>query len=205
MVYQTSSHHIHAIMNNLRFIILDYSAAKQSGILDWWRDFCNWCIISSTHRDNTLYTHTQHWSWSIDWNRGSTACLLMINLICYARVWRIIVSTISWILPAVAAVVIIIQNVRWWSWTRLCCVWKLPIFPRDQSVHLRTQQPGSTKKYGLRDVKRAGFIRNWLRSGLTESGLTEVYHSYFKTIQIISLQVKNEVRQSEFANKLSFI
>jgi len=27
---------------------------------------------------------------------------------------------------AVVAVVIAMLNVRWWSWARLCCAWKLP-------------------------------------------------------------------------------
>jgi len=31
-------------MKNLKFIILDYLAAKKSGVLDWCRDFCN-CSI----------------------------------------------------------------------------------------------------------------------------------------------------------------
>jgi len=31
-------------MNNLKFIILDYFAAKKSGILDWRRDFCEWSL-----------------------------------------------------------------------------------------------------------------------------------------------------------------
>jgi len=36
MVYQICNRyiHIHAVMNNLKFIILDYLAAKKSGILD---------------------------------------------------------------------------------------------------------------------------------------------------------------------------
>jgi len=34
----------------------------------------------------------------------------------------IIVSTISRMLHAVEAVVIIILYARWWSWARLCCV-----------------------------------------------------------------------------------
>jgi len=29
-------------------------------------------------------------------------------------------------LRAVATAVIIILNVRWWSWAHLCCTWKLP-------------------------------------------------------------------------------
>jgi len=31
-------------MNNLKFIILDYVAAKKSGVLDWCRDFCGWSL-----------------------------------------------------------------------------------------------------------------------------------------------------------------
>jgi len=34
MVYQTSNRYIQAIMNLLKFIILDYLTAKKSGILD---------------------------------------------------------------------------------------------------------------------------------------------------------------------------
>jgi len=45
MVYQSSNHYIHVVMNNLKFIILDYLAAKKSGTLDWRIYFCNWCII----------------------------------------------------------------------------------------------------------------------------------------------------------------
>jgi len=41
MVHQTSNCHIQAVMKNLKFIILDYLAAKKSGILDWHRDFCH--------------------------------------------------------------------------------------------------------------------------------------------------------------------
>jgi len=35
MVHQISNCHIHAVVNNLKFVILDYLAAKISGILDW--------------------------------------------------------------------------------------------------------------------------------------------------------------------------
>jgi len=88
MVHQTSNRHIQAVINNLKFIILDYLTANKSGFLDWRRDFCDWFISSHsiwkvmpfihftecyTLRDNALHTHTQHWS--IDWNRGVTACL----------------------------------------------------------------------------------------------------------------------------------
>jgi len=34
MVYQSSNHYIHVVMNNLKFIILDYLVAKKSGTLD---------------------------------------------------------------------------------------------------------------------------------------------------------------------------
>ena len=88
MVHQSSYCHIQAVMNNLKFIILYYLAAKKSWILDWRIDFCDWfkCrhsiwrIIPSRHlteyntlRDNVPHKHTQHWL--IDWNRGAAACL----------------------------------------------------------------------------------------------------------------------------------
>jgi len=38
MVHQTSNCHIQAVMNNLKFIILDYLAVRQCGSLDWQRD-----------------------------------------------------------------------------------------------------------------------------------------------------------------------
>jgi len=34
MVHQVSNRHIYLVTNNLKFIILDYLAAKKSGILD---------------------------------------------------------------------------------------------------------------------------------------------------------------------------
>ena len=88
MVHEVSDRHIQLVMNNLKFIILDYLAAKKSGILDWRRDFCDWSTISlsvwkvmpsrqlteyNTLRDTVIHTHTQYWS--IDWNRGAAACL----------------------------------------------------------------------------------------------------------------------------------
>ena len=87
---QTSNRRIRiqTVVNNLKFMIVGYLAAKKSGNLDWCRDFCDWSINShsirkvmpSRHhteynafRDNVLHTHTQHWS--IDWNRDAAACL----------------------------------------------------------------------------------------------------------------------------------
>jgi len=46
MVQKTSNHHIQAVMNNLKFITLDYLAATKSGILDWHRGFCDWSTSS---------------------------------------------------------------------------------------------------------------------------------------------------------------
>jgi len=40
------------------------------------------------------------------------------------------------------------------------------IFPRDQSVNLRTQQHASAQKSGLRDVKRVDFYLVLAKSGL---------------------------------------
>jgi len=54
-------------------------------------------------------------------------------------------------------------------------------------VHLRTQQRGSAEKSGLRDVKRADFIRYWRRSGLKTTDKLKIFakknvrnHSYHK-------------------------
>ena len=88
MVYQTSNRHIQLVMNNLKFIILDYLPGKKSGILEWRREFCDWSKSShsilkvmpfrylteyNTLRDNVLHTHTQHW-WK-DWNCGAASCI----------------------------------------------------------------------------------------------------------------------------------
>jgi len=84
-------------MNNLKFIILDYLAAKKSGVLDWRRDLCGWCdykqsvylegnALQTSYRVQytqgwcscALHRHTQHWS--IGWNCGAAACL-----VCYVQ------------------------------------------------------------------------------------------------------------------------
>jgi len=46
IVHWTSNRHVQAVMNNLKFIILDYLAAKKSGILGLRKDFCGWSISS---------------------------------------------------------------------------------------------------------------------------------------------------------------
>jgi len=72
MLHQTSNRHIHAVMNNLKFIILDYLVAKKHGILDCSRDFCDWSksshsiwkampsrhLRSAIHLGIMLYTRT---------------------------------------------------------------------------------------------------------------------------------------------------
>ena len=44
-------------------------------------------------------------------------------------------------------------------------------------MHLRTQQRGSVEKPGLRDVKRADFMRNWRRSGLQNPDKPNIFYS----------------------------
>jgi len=92
----------------------------------------------------------------------------------------IIVSTISRMLRAVAIVVTIILNVRCCPWARVCCVRKLP------NISWRPGQcTYSTEKSGLRDMKRADFIRYWRRSGLKNPDKPKIFikknvrnHSY---------------------------
>jgi len=58
--------------------------------------------------------------------RRALSLNVMFNVICYAVCDVIIVCTMSRMLRAVAAVVIILLNVCLWSSARLCCVWMLP-------------------------------------------------------------------------------
>ena len=127
-------------MNNLKLIILDYLAAKKSGILYWHGDICAWSISShsvwkvipsrhlteyNTLRNNALHRNTQHWS--IDWNPGAAAYLeryVHYDMRCPCVTQ--IVSAIGRMFHAVAVVVIIILYAHCWSWARLSCVWKLP-------------------------------------------------------------------------------
>ena len=44
MVHQISSRHIQAVTKNLKFIILDFLAAKISGSLDRWQRFL-WLVL----------------------------------------------------------------------------------------------------------------------------------------------------------------
>ena len=75
MVHQTRNRHIQAVMNNLKFIILDQLATQKSSILDLQillqlldKQFFS-LEGSATHltwyntvRDNALHMHTQHLS-----------------------------------------------------------------------------------------------------------------------------------------------
>ena len=139
---------------------------KKSGIFDRRRDFYDCSINNSsiwkvmpmpsrhyteynTLRDSALHTHTQHWS--INWNRGAIEWYSTWYAIPLCD--EIIVCTISRMLRAVRSVE--------------CCAHSCiasescRIFRWDQSVHLRTQQRVSAETSGLRDGKKADFIRNW--------------------------------------------
>ena len=78
MVHQISNRHIQAIMNNLNFIILNFLAAKKSGILDWRRDFCDWScsyyiwkVMPSKHftEHNTLRDNVLHFTRKLNTNQ----------------------------------------------------------------------------------------------------------------------------------------
>jgi len=78
MVQKTSNRHIQAVMNNLKFITLDYLAATKPGVLDWHRflqlvhkQWLRHVTEYNTLGDNAPHTHAQYWS--IDWNRGAVA------------------------------------------------------------------------------------------------------------------------------------
>ena len=149
MVHHISDRHIQAVMNNLKFIILDYLAAKKSGILDWRRDFCDWSISShsiwkvmpSKHLTeyNTLRDIALHFTRKLNTYRPKPWCGGVPSAVC--STWyatpvcdAIIVSTISRMLRADATVVIIILKVRWWSWARACVASECcRIFPRDKN------------------------------------------------------------------------
>jgi len=69
-----------------------------------------------------LYTctlNTYQWTETVVQHR---ALSVICNVICYACVSVIIIPTISRMLCTVAVTVIIITNVRWWSWAHLCLV-----------------------------------------------------------------------------------
>jgi len=102
MVHQISNRHIQAVMNNLKFITLDYLAEKKSGIFDWCRDFCDWSlsnysiwkVMPSKHLTeyNTLRNYALHFTRKLNRPKpwcGGVPSEVMFNVIWYAHVWRI--------------------------------------------------------------------------------------------------------------------
>jgi len=70
MIHQTSNRHIKAVMNNLQLMILDYLAAKKSGVLDWGRYFLlylegnalqtSYRVQHAQGKCSALHTQAQH-------------------------------------------------------------------------------------------------------------------------------------------------
>ena len=143
MVQQTSNRHIQVVMNNRNFLIHKF---RLLGCEEIWgfvvtqiflrlfhkQSLClegNVLQISyqvqytqgscSIHAHSTLINRLKPWCGGVPSGLCSTWCAMPV---CDVR----IVPTISRLLRAVAAVVVIIPNVRCWSWARMCCVWKLP-------------------------------------------------------------------------------
>jgi len=92
-------------MNNVKFIILDYLAAKKFEILDWRRDFCDWSISShsiwkvmpSRHLTeyNTLMLCTRiilNFSW---WSLARLCCVWMLPNLCQRPV-SALQNTTAW-------------------------------------------------------------------------------------------------------------
>jgi len=59
MVHKTSKRHLQAVMNNRKFIILEYLPTKKSGILDWHRFLHLVCKQSLCLEGNALQTSYQ--------------------------------------------------------------------------------------------------------------------------------------------------
>jgi len=102
----------------------------------------------------------------------------------------IIVSTISWMLRAVAAIVIIIQCVRWWSWARLCCVWKLPNLSYRPVSALKNT---TAWKYIKIRSTRCGKSRFYLELAKKEKVRNHSYHQFYLVLAKIRI---NRIRIS---------
>jgi len=76
-------------------------------------------MLYTTHANSTLINRLKLWCGDVPSMLCST---WYVTPVCDA----IIVYTIGRTLRAVAAVIIIFLNVRFQSWGRLCCVWRLP-------------------------------------------------------------------------------
>ena len=133
--------------------------------------------------------NTDQWTESVVWRR---ALNVTFNVMCYVCVCRNRISTIiSRMLNAVAAVVIIILNVRCWSWALCVASERCRIF-LETSQCTRTQQRGSAEISGLREVKRADFIGYWRRSGLKNPDKPKIFlnknvgnHSYHQIYPVL--------------------
>jgi len=105
MVHQTSNRHIQAVLNNLKFVILDYLAAKKSAILTDAEIsvFCDWSISSpfiwkvmssmpghesTIHSEIMLHTRTLNTDQQTETVVRRRALSVMVNVICCSRVWR---------------------------------------------------------------------------------------------------------------------
>jgi len=177
-VHPTSNRHIKSIVNFFKFIMLDCVAAQKSRILDWCtRDFCDWSISSlsiwnlmssrqltkyntlrdnahstliNTHAHSTLINRLKPWCSGVPWALCSTRYAMPM---CDIK----IVSMISQMLRAVAAIVIIILYFCWWSQALLCCVCKLmTLSSRCKSRWIWKRD--RAEKSRLWDVKIAYFI-----------------------------------------------
>jgi len=120
-------------------------------------------------RDNALHTHTQHWS--IDCNRGAAEAWYAMP-VCDVT----IVSTISRMLHAVAAVIIIILIVRCWSWALLCCVWKLLNLSSRPVSAVKNTTVWKCRKIQIRRWEKSRFYPVLVKIQIKKSRLTEDFY-----------------------------
>jgi len=60
-------------------------------------------------------------------------------------------------LRVVAVDVVISLNVRWRPWGLLCCVWRLPIFSRDQSCAFKNKTTWTCRKIRITRCEKSRF------------------------------------------------
>ena len=138
---------------------------------------CGHLAEYNTHRYNVLHKHTQHWS--IDWNRCGGVRKAM-------PVCDTIVSTISRMLHAVAAVVMIILSLVGDRKNACVASESCRIFPRDKNPDYEVWKEQILSGIGedpyekirinrrfwwrktLEISRTSSFIRFWRRSGLVK-------------------------------------
>ena len=142
MVHQTSNRLFQAVMNNIRFIVLDQPTWLRRN-LEFWTNTgisaIQWLYLEGNALQTSyrvqytqsvimLFTHKLNTDQQAETVVRQRALSWTLCSTWYAMSARdvIIFSTISRMLCSVATVVIIILNVGWWSWARLWCIWKLP-------------------------------------------------------------------------------